>query len=349
MRLGSWLFLPISVVLFVVAARAAMAMPPPVRSATAAGSTFPDSLLTRSETEFHFLPTDARQAVLAHAYVVPGTLVATVDGQPWRPGVDFRVDVTRGVWNPLRPLGEPGGDQVLVRLEYSFHPSPVPAWRLLHPVRGRPVARVAGRGDATTARGTAATGLATGDLAVSGSKSVRMSSGNRRDLTIDQTLRLNIAGWLTEDIRVDAALSDDNLPVVPEGNTEELRDIDRMRVELTASHWRAVLGDFVARREGSVYGGYRRKLQGVVLDVGSADMGAGVLAGSPRGLYRTLQILGEEANQGPYFLGGGEAGAQVFIVAGSERVLIDGIQLTRGADRDYVIDYVRGTLTFTYR
>ena len=27
----------------------------------------------------------------------------------------------------------------------------------------------------------------------------------------------------------------------------------------------------------------------------------------------------------------------------------DGERLTRGADKDYVIDYVRGTITFTYR
>ena len=28
---------------------------------------------------------------------------------------------------------------------------------------------------------------------------------------------------------------------------------------------------------------------------------------------------------------------------------LDGVPLVRGSDRDYVIDYVRGTVTFTYR
>ena len=78
-----------------------------------------------------------------------------------------------------------------------------------------------------------------------GSKTVRMASGNRRELVVDQNLRLNISGHLTEDIAVEATLSDDNLPVVPEGNTEELRDIDRVRVDVTAPTWNAVLGDFV--------------------------------------------------------------------------------------------------------
>jgi len=336
----SWLYLPAVLAVLAVSARADTVAPPTDPAPV-------DSLLTRTETEFHLLSAGARQAVLAHAYVVPGSLEASVDGRPWRAGVDFRIDVTRGVWIPLRALGDGDGGEVLVRLTYRFHPATVPARRILHPVRGRPVAAEIAR-DAP-ARPAAAGGAATGDLAVSGSKSVRMSSGNRRDLTIDQTLRLNIAGWLTEDIRVDAALSDDDLPVVPEGNTEELRDIDRIHVELTAPRWRALLGDFVASREGSTYGGYRRKLQGVVADFGTEEIGAGALAGSPRGLYRTLQIRGQESNQGPYFLGGGDAGTQVFIVAGSERVTIDGLELTRGADRDYVIDYVRGTITFTYR
>ena len=106
MRLGLW-FLPVSAVLALHAAGPASAAAPP------------DSALTLVETEFHLLPTDARQAVLAHPYVVPGSLEATVDGRPWRPGTDFRVDVTRGLWLPQRPLGEAGGADALVRLVHT--------------------------------------------------------------------------------------------------------------------------------------------------------------------------------------------------------------------------------------
>jgi len=263
-----------------------------------------DTLLTVAETEFHLLPPGTEHVALAHAYIVSGTFATHVNGHPWVRGVDYRVDGTRGWWIPLRSLPTDGDGDVLVRLSYRFRPAPVPAQRVLHQVRGRPLLADEGRSPSAWGQST---GLppATGDLSVSGSKSVRMSSGNRRDMTIDQTLRLNIAGWLTEDIHVNAALSDDNLPVVPEGNTEELRDIDRMRVELTAPRWHAVLGDFVASREGTVYGGYRRKLQGVVVDGGTDQVSAGVLAGSPRGIYRTLPrnpirvpIFWAEARQG---------------------------------------------------
>jgi len=152
---------------------------------------------------------------------------------------------------------------------------------------------------------------------VRGSKAVYVSSGTRRELTVDQNLRLNVSGQLTQDIYVRAALTDDNLPVVPEGNTEELKDIDKVLIELTARQWRATLGDFVAVRQGTRYGGYRRKLQGFALDAFPGDLRAEVLFGSPKGRYRTIELRGEEANQGPYFLGGGEAGQNLFIVAGT--------------------------------
>ena len=52
---------------------------------------------------------------------------------------------------------------------------------------------------------------------------------------------------------------------------------------------------------------------------------------------------------GPYEIVDGLRLDQSVIVAGSERVVVDGQPMTRGADRDYTIDYIRGTVTFTSR
>lgn len=351
--------LAIALLLGSLALPAATAAPaPPAASApgdtvaAAARSAAPDSLLL-AETEFHLLAPDTAEVPLAHPYVAPGSLTATVAGLRWREGRDYRLRHREGIWIPLRPLGRAGGGPVAVVLRYRFVPAPLVPRLDLRPLATR--ATVAARGEGAPAAGAAAAGAAggvtgggRGDLVVRGSKAVRVSSGNRRDLTVDQTLRLNVSGSLTEDIEVEAALSDDNLPVVPEGNTEELRDIDRVRIDLRAPRWDATLGDFVARREGTVLGDYRRKLQGATLDVHPGAVGGQALAGSPRGRYRVAEVRGQEGNQGPYSLGAGVAD-DLFIVAGSERVVLDGEVLARGADRDYVIDYVRGTVTFTYR
>ena len=324
------------------------ALLPSLSSAQAVATASNDSSLTVAATEAHLLPASTRRVELRHGAVAEGSLTASVNGVPWTQGVDFRVDEPRGLWLALRSLaGEQ--EQVPVVFAYRYHPAPLPLRAELHPVVTRPAALDSlGTMSLSPSGERQAFGSDWGDLDVTGSKTVRMASGSRRELTVDQNLRLNIAGRLTEDISVRAVLSDDNLPVVPEGNTEELRDIDRVRVDVTAPRWRAVLGDFVARRDGTVFGDYRRKLQGALVETRGGEAGGELLAGSPRGRYRTAQLRGQESNQGPYVLGS-DAGAVLFLVAGSERVFLDGEQLVRGADRDYVVDYIRGTVTFTYK
>jgi len=323
---------------------------PPATGQTARpDSAAADSTGFRRETEFFLVSPQTAEIRLAHPFVQAASVQAIVDGRPWLAGADFRLRAKDGVWIPLRPLCPADGPQALVVLTYRFCPVPVFPRRDLHPFRSGPPDRAAAIPGTPALPVGGAAEEAAGRLNVHGSKSVRVSSGNRRELTVDQTLRLSISGKLTRDISVQATLSDDNLPVVPEGNTEELRDVDKILIELRAPTWQATLGDFVAERSGTVFGDYRRKLQGVSFVVEPGTVGAEALAGSPRGVYRTLQIRGEEANQGPYRLGAGDVGSNLFIVAGSEKVTLDGESLTRGADRDYVIDYVRGTVTFTYR
>ncbi|MCP4573128.1 MAG: hypothetical protein GY838_12295 [bacterium] len=306
------------------------------------------------EQEFHVVPAGTAPLQLAHGRVSPDSLRVNVDGRSWVRDTDYRLRARSGVVVPLRPWrvttsAEPGDDRAVVVVTYRFQPIPLVSRLDLRTVVAAPPRAALDDGTGSSVRSSTALAARTDNLQVTGSKTVQVASGSRRELTVDQNLRLNIAGQLTEDIAVRAFLSDDNLPVIPEGNTEELRDIDKVFVELRSRRWGATLGDFVAERGGSRFGRYRRKLQGVAARANPDGGRAEVLAGSPRGIYRTLQIRGQESNQGPYFLAGTSAGGNLFVVAGSERVTMDGQPLTRGADRDYIIDYVQGSITFTYR
>jgi len=308
----------------------------------------------QTEQEFRLLPSGNDPLQLSHGFVHAPSVRIFVDGRLWQPDQDYRLRARSGLVIPLRDwvtttVDTTAAARALVMVTYEFLPVPLPPRRDLRPVAAPPNMTPSGAASGLFPTGLATDGWRTGNLQVSGSKTVQVSSGSRREMTVDQNLRLTIIGQLTPEIAVRAFLSDDNLPVVPEGNTEELRDIDKVLVELTAPAWRATLGDFVARRQGTTFGDYRRKLQGISLEADPGITEFEILAGSPRGLYRTLQIRGQEANQGPYYLGGSGSAGNLFIVAGSERVTLDGTVLARGADRDYVIDYVTGTITFTYR
>jgi hypothetical protein len=321
-----------------------------------------DTAAALTEREFHLMPGPPRAMPLAHGFVVPGSLRLIVDGQAWREGRDYHLRARSGLVVPLRSwraaapdsAAAAGADVALVSATYRFVPVPIASRLDLRAVAPPPAAgAVRGIPGLYGAAGAAAAGgneaWRDGNLRVTGSKTVQVSSGSRRELTVDQNLRLNIAGQLTPDIAVRAFLSDDNLPVVPEGNTEELKDIDRVLVEITAPAWNATLGDLVVQRRGTAFGDVRRKLQGLDVRARGGGTTVDVVAGAPRGAYRTIQLQGQEANQGPYRLAAGEGGSNLFLVAGSERVSLDGQTLVRGADRDYVIDYVLGTITFTYR
>lgn len=300
------------------------------------------------ETEF-FLPSHPDNPLqLAHRLLETGTVRLQVEGQPWTEGEDFKVQARSGIIIPLQPWHS-GQEPSLVVIRYRYLPAGLPVRRDLWVVSPAPRRDASGQLIAQEQTGLDGAAWRGGQLNVTGSKTVQVNSGSRREMTVDQNLRLTILGQLTEDIGVRAFLSDDNLPVIPEGNTEELRDIDKVLVELRAKRWEATLGDFVAQRKGTTFGDYRRKLQGFSVQTRSDEASVEVLAGSPRGLYKTLQVRGQEANQGPYYLGASAGAENLFIVAGSERVTLDGERLTRGADRDYTIDYVAGTVTFTFR
>jgi hypothetical protein len=271
------------------------------------------------------------------------------DGTVWPDLASVRMTRSSGLLVLPYAIQEP--TRVVVRYRYD------PAWlanyavlRELQPAATDtttvPV-RPAGPEPGPTSVGPSDAGL--GQLRIDGSKTISVQGGSNRDATVDQGLNLSIHGPLTEGIEVRAQISDDNLPITPEGNTEELRDLDQVRIELFGRRGRAVVGDFRIDQPLGVFLPFQRKLQGFELLARGERGNAGVFGGAPRGSRVQREFYGREAVQGPYEIVDGLRLDQSVIVAGSERVGVDGQTMLRGADRDYTIDYIRGTVSFTAR
>lgn len=189
----------------------------------------------------------------------------------------------------------------------------------------------------------------TGNLVFGGMKSISFSFGSRKGTELDQTLQVSVEGQLTNSIKVKALLSDNNLPIQPEGNTADLEYIDKVYVEISGTNGRATMGDFGFQNNYSDFNQFSRELKGVSGEVFGAGSLVGAAAGSAKGVFRNVTFRGTEQLQGPYeLLPAGRTNGEV-IIAGTERVYFNGLELQRGQNRDYVIDYDNGTVTFTPR
>ena len=181
--------------------------------------------------------------------------------------------------------------------------------------------------------------------------------GSNQDLTLNSGFRMQLNGALSKDINVTAALTDENSPIQPEGTTQTLREVDKVFVNLQSKHLGATLGDFnlgVSENQGGEFGRLSRKLQGASgtalfdnLAPGNLSASGSLTAGTSRGKFATNYFQGIDGNQGPYRLTGNNGEPQIVIVAGTERVYLNGELMTRGELNDYTIDYASGNVIFT--
>jgi len=191
------------------------------------------------------------------------------------------------------------------------------------------------------------------NLQKSGSIVRGFTVASNRDLSLNSGFRMQLAGKIASDIDIAAALTDENTPIQPEGTTQTLQEFDKVFVEIRSTSVAATLGDFVLDITGPEFARLSRKLQGAE---GNAQFHSGAMSESvlvagavTRGKFTTMQFNGLEAVQGPYRLSGRNGERAIIVIAGTERVYINGELQTRGETNDYTIDYSLAELTFTPR
>jgi len=196
-----------------------------------------------------------------------------------------------------------------------------------------------------------------GTLNRSGNISRGISIGNNQDLVVNSALNLQLSGYLSDDIQVLAAITDNNIPIQPDGNTQQLQDFDKVFIQLFNKNHKLIAGDFETGPPKSYFMNFYKKAQGALIEsnlliplkkhpeekIKLKLEGSGALS---KGRYARNVIAVLEGNQGPYKLSGQNNENYIIILAGTERVYIDGVLLTRGQENDYVIDYNLGEVTF---
>lgn len=181
-----------------------------------------------------------------------------------------------------------------------------------------------------------------------------VSFGSRQDVFVNSALNLQLNGQLTESLALEATLSDRQIPYQPEGNTQQLRQFDKVYIALKHKKGKLDAGDLTLKNEPTHFLRYHKNVQGVQLravlgDTAKLRSESRLGVALAKGQFFSQQIEPIEGVLGPYRLTALSQGRFIVVMANSEKVYLDGVLMKRGFDQDYVIDYNTAEITFTAR
>lgn len=192
----------------------------------------------------------------------------------------------------------------------------------------------------------------TTNLYKSGSLTRGISFGNTQNVFINSALNLQLEGYIADNLKIRASITDQNVPFQPEGNTQQIQDFDNVLIELYNDKFSLAAGDVVLQQRESEFLRYYKNVQGLQFtsdyqlnDKWKASSQA--FASIAKGKFASIQLPVLEGVLGPYRISGPNNERFVIIMANSEKVFLDGRQLERGFNADYVIDYNQAEITFT--
>jgi len=189
----------------------------------------------------------------------------------------------------------------------------------------------------------------TGDVNTTGRLTRGFSLGSNQDVFVNSALNLTMDGKLSEDLRIQATISDQTIPFQPEGNTAQLQDLDRVFMKIYNDKLSVTGGDILLAGRDSHFLKYYKNVKGALFQSSGIESSTMVGASVAKGKFASVAITALEGVLGPYRIPRPDGQSFLIVLANSERVYLDGKLMQRGFDMDYIIDYNLAEISFTPR
>ena len=174
-----------------------------------------------------------------------------------------------------------------------------------------------------------------------------ITSGNNQNAVTNSALDLEISGKLSKDVTLRANIFDTNIPLQENGYSQNITDFDRIFIEMFSDNWRVKAGDISLQNNKSYFLTFTKQVAGLEVEASiNENLKVAASGAVVRGKFSTHTFTSAEGNQGPYKVFGANNEAAILIIEGSESVYVNGLQIKRGENEDYTINYNLGEITF---
>jgi hypothetical protein len=174
-----------------------------------------------------------------------------------------------------------------------------------------------------------------------------ITTGNNQNAVTNSALDLEISGKLSKDVTLRANIFDTNIPIQENGYSQNITDFDRIFIEMFSDNWRVKAGDISLKNNKSYFLTFTKQVAGLEAAATINDNLKVAASGAVvRGKFNTFNFTASEGNQGPYKIYGANNEAAILMIEGSESVYVNGVQINRGENADYTINYNLSEISF---